>query len=215
MTPKDYSQFVTIWTQACELYSKTPSDGALDLVFAALQRFDIDQVKQGLTAHINDPKHGDFAPKPADIVRHIEGDGDSRALAAWSKVDRAIRSIGSWESVVFDDPKTMVVIEDMGGWIKLCEVTEKELPFKSNEFVKRFMAYISRPPERHPSKLIGRTEANNTGEFQPFVQEPRLVGKPEKCAEVYRLGATKKHGPMRLSDVIGDTAQQLAAPKGE
>jgi len=214
MTPRDYSQFVTIWTQASELYSKTPSDGALDLIFSALQRFDIDQIKQGLTAHINDPKHGDFAPKPADIVRHIEGDGDSRALTAWSAVEDAIRTVGPYESVIFDDHRTMAAITDMGGWMKLCEVTEKDLPFKGNEFVKRYMGYLSRPPESFPAKLLGMTEASNTGEHGEFVPEPRLIGSPDKCLEVLRLGSDKKPGPMRLSDALGKTASQLTS-KGE
>jgi hypothetical protein len=209
MTPQDYSQFVTIWTQASELYNKAPSDGALDLIFNALQRFDLEQIKQGLTAHINDPKHGDFAPKPADIVRHIEGDGDSRALAAWSAVDRAIRTVGPYESVVFDDPRTMAAVDDMGGWIKLCEVTEKELQFKGNEFVKRFMGYLSRPPEQFPAKLLGMTEAANSGEHQEFVQEPRLIGKPKLCLQVMRKGTKKKPGALRLSEALDQVAGQL------
>lgn len=214
MTPSDYPAFIEIWSLVGEVYGKQPSDGALKLIFEALQRFDIEQVKQGLTAHINDPKHGDFAPKPADIVRHIEGDGDIRALSAWSAVEQAIRSVGPYESVVFDDHRTMAAIEDMGGWIKLCEVTEKELPFKGNEFVKRFMGYLSRPPEQFPAKLLGMTEATNSGEHQEFVQEPRLIGKPKLCLQVMQKGTEKKQGPMRLSDALGQVASQLES-KGD
>lgn len=202
MTPSDYPAFIEIWSLVGEVYGKQPSDGALKLIFEALQRFDLEQIKQGLTAHINDPKHGDFAPKPADIVRHIEGDGDSRALAAWSAVDRAIRSVGPYESVVFDDPRTMATIEDMGGWMKLCEVTDKDLPFKGNEFVKRFMGYLSRPPEQFPAKLLGMTEAANSGEHQEFVQEPRLIGNAKRCVQVLKLGQAKRPGPVRLSDAM-------------
>ncbi len=209
MTQNDYFEFVEIWSQVAEVYNKQPSDGALNLIFNALQRFDLEQIKQGLTAHINDPKHGDFAPKPADIVRHIEGDGDSRALAAWSKVEQAIRTVGPYESVVFDDPRTMAAVDDMGGWIKLCEVTEKELQFKGNEFVKRFMGYLSRPPEQFPAKLLGMTEAANSGEHQEFVQEPRLIGKPKLCLQVMRKGTKKKPGALRLSEALDQVAGQL------
>lgn len=209
MTQNDYFEFVEIWSQVAEVYNKQPSDGALNLIFNALQRFDLEQIKQGLTAHINDPKHGDFAPKPADIVRHIEGDGDSRALAAWSAVEQAIRTVGPYESVVFDDPRTMAAVDDMGGWIKLCEVTEKELQFKGNEFVKRFMGYLSRPPEQFPAKLLGMTEAANSGEHQEFVQEPRLIGKPKLCLQVMRKGTKKKPGALRLSEALDQVAGQL------
>ncbi len=173
MTQNDYFEFVEIWSQVAEVYNKQPSDGALNLIFNALQRFDLEQIKQGLTAHINDPKHGDFAPKPADIVRHIEGDGDSRALAAWSKVEQAIRTVGPYESVVFDDPRTMAAVDDMGGWM-----------------------------------------AANSGEHQEFVQEPRLIGKPNLCLQVMQRGTEKKQGPIRLSDALGQVAGQLES-KGD
>lgn len=200
MNHNDYPAFVEIWSQAHELYGKSPSDGALNLTFNALKRFDLHQIRQALTAHINDTKHGDFAPKPADIVRHIEGDGDSRALSAWSAVDDAIRRVGPYESVVFDDPITMVVIEDMGGWMGLCEVSDKDLPFKANEFAKRYQGYIGRPPETHPTRLIGLSEARNTGEFSAFAPKPRLIGNPQKCLSVMEQGAEKRRGITVLSD---------------
>lgn len=211
MTPNDYPQFVALWTQAYDLYGKSPSDGALDLTFAALQRFDLTAIKQALTAHVNDTKHGDFVPKPADIVRHIEGDGDNRALAAWSAVEDAIRRVGSYESVVFDDVRVMAVIQDMGGWVKLCDVTDRELPFTANEFKKRYEGYISRPPERFPAKLIGVTEGSNSSEHPEFVPEPRLVGNPQKCLAVMKQGAESRPGIMRLSDALEIATKQLTS----
>lgn len=202
MTPSEYPAFVEIWSQVAEVYGKQPTDGAMNLIFNALLRFDLEQIRQGLTAHVNDPKHGDFAPKPADIVRHIEGDGDSRALSAWSAVDRAIRSVGPYESVVFDDRRTMAVIADMGGWIKLCETTDKDLPFKGSEFVKRFMGYLSRPPEQFPGKLLGMAEADNSGEYGEFVPDPRLIGNPKRCLMVLERGIEKRPGSMRLGDAL-------------
>ncbi|MEY1661567.1 hypothetical protein [Isoalcanivorax beigongshangi] len=74
MKPNDYPEFVALWTQVFELYGKRPSDGALDLTFSALSRFELSDIRRGLTAHVNDTQHGDFVPKPADIVRNIEGD---------------------------------------------------------------------------------------------------------------------------------------------
>ena len=211
MNANDYPEFVTLWTQVCEVYGKPPSDGALDLMFNALKRFDLEAIKQALTAHVNDTQHGDFVPKPADIVRHIEGDGDTRALSAWAKVEDAIRRVGPYESVVFDDPRTMAAIEEMGGWIKLCDVTDRDLPFKGNEFKKRYQAYISRPPERHPSKLLGMSEATNAGEHQEFVPEPRLIGNPQKCLTVMKQGAEAQHGINRLSDALDGVAGRLTS----
>ena len=209
MNANDYPEFVTLWTQVCEVYGKPPSDGALDLMFNALRRFDLDAIKQALTAHVNDTKHGDFVPKPADIVRQVEGDGDTRALSAWAKVEDAIRRVGPYETVVFDDPRTMAAVREMGGWIKLCDVTDRDLPFKGNEFKKRYEGYISRPPEQFPAKLIGMTEGSNTGEHSEFVPEPKLIGNPQKCLAVMNQGSESRPGITRLSDALGDAAMKL------
>lgn len=211
MTPSDYPAFVEAWSQVAEVYGKAPSDGAMNLIFNSLRRYDLNAIKQALTAHVNDTQHGDFLPKPADIVRHIEGDGDTRALSAWAKVEDAIRRVGPYETVVFDDPRTMAAIEEMGGWIKLCDVTDRDLPFKGNEFKKRYQGYISRPPERHPSKLLGMSEATNAGEHQEFVPEPRLVGNPQQCLAVMKQGAEAQPGINRLSDALDGAAKQLTS----
>ena len=199
MNISDKRQFEIIWQNAMAMYDKQPSDGALDLAFGALQSLSLEQVRQGLSAHVRDPKDGRFFPKPADIIRHIEGDGDSRALAAWSQVEHAIRTIGPYESVVFDQPQTMRVIQDMGGWIQLCEVTEKELPFKQNEFVKRFMGLLSVPVAAFPAKLIGLTEGTNASEHGDFVPEPKLIGNPRRCLAILERGVERANSVMNLS----------------
>jgi len=209
VTKNDYPEFVSVWTKACELYGKPPSDGALDLIFAALQRFDLQAIKQALTAHLNDPKHGDFAPKPADIVRHIDGDGDHRALSAWSQVHDAIRLVGPYETVVFDDPRIMAVIEEMGGWISLCDISDKDLPFKANEFRTRYQAYLFRAPARYPSKLIGKAEAENDGVFRNHIPSPRLIGRVQKCIEVMNQGSSERPRFNRLADVIDNVVGQI------
>lgn len=192
MTPNDYPDFVEAWTQVSEVYGRSPSDGALNLIFNALKRFDLTAIKQALTAHINDPKHGDFPPKPADVVRFLEGDGDTRALSAWSKVITAIERVGPWQSVAFDDPIIHAVIDDMGGWLELCRVTDKEEPFKRNEFAKRYAGYIGRPMDNYPAKLLGEADAANAGEHAEFVKEPKLIGNPERALEVMQRGGERK-----------------------
>lgn len=189
MNDQDYGQFVAIWSQSYELYNKNPSDGAIEMAFNVLKRFDLEQIKRGLTAHMNDPQQGQFPPKPADVVRQVEGDADSRALTAWSRVDDAIRTVGPYQTVVFDDRITMQVVEDMGGWIDLCSIpNERELEFKRNEFTKRYQGYITRPPQEFPAKLIGVDEWKNA-EFPEFKPEPKLIGDQERALAIHRCGS--------------------------
>jgi len=193
MTRSDFAEFAEIWTHACDLYDKRPADGVIDLVFAALQRYALADIRRALTAHINDPQNGRFTPKPADIIRHLDGDGDSNALRAWTMVEKAVRQIGIYQTVVFDDPKTMAAIHDMGGWLQLCAVTDKDLPFKANEFTKRYAGYRNRPPQSWPTKLIGLTESMNAKEFPEFIPAPMLIGDKGKCLMVIEKGSEQNN----------------------
>lgn len=201
MTKNDYPQFVALWTMSFEMYDKRPSDGAIDLAFASLERYEIEDIRRALTAHFNDADNGRFTPKPADIVRHIDGDPQSRSLSAWTKVINAISSCGSWRTVVFDDPIIHCVIDDMGGWIELCGISDQEEPFKRNEFAKRYSGYLSRPPESYPSRLIGMAEAHNAGRFDAFLEPPALVGDHRKALDVMNSGGERKQMIRSLADV--------------
>lgn len=203
MQKTDFPHFTAVWSATCELYGKQPSDAALGMAFRALYRYDLADVKRALDAHINDPGDGRFMPKPADLVRHIDGDPESRSLQAWSKVENTIERIGSYGTVVFDEPAIMACIEDMGGWIELCKITNDELPFKRNEFTKRYKGYLNRPPERYPSKLIGVTEASNsrTGHMDE-IPEPVLIGDTRQALLVHQSGSNQKKGPVSISHAM-------------
>ena len=171
-----------------ELYGKELSDGALKLWFDALVRFELNEITAGLTRHVNDPDTGQFFPKPADVVRNIEGGKLDRASIAWTTVEKSISKVGGYESVCFDDPISQKVISDMGGWIRLCEVTFDELPFKANEFKKRYQGYIMRPPVTFPKILIGIAQADNEANNKP-VAPPIMIGNEEKAKRVYLSGS--------------------------
>ena len=46
---------------------------AMLLYYNSLQRFTIEQVQQAVSLHMQDTKQGQFYPKVADIVKHLEG----------------------------------------------------------------------------------------------------------------------------------------------
>ena len=109
-------------------------------------------------------------------------------MIAWSAVERGIRSVGPYRSVVFDDAITHAVINDMGGWINLCAVDDDELPFKANEFQNRYRGYRTKGRlENYPGHLVGIAEGQNIAGGHK-VDAPLMIGNPEKCQLVYRAG---------------------------
>ena len=188
MIDHDRTEFSNIMFATCEMYNrKTPSNQLLEMYWASLIRFSIEDVQRAFSAHIQNPDNGQFMPKPADIVRLIEGDTQSQGGWAWTKVEKAIRHYGSWESICFDDPFIHRVISEMGGWISLCNVSNDELPFKAKEFEKRYRAYYGRDPGEYLSHLAGQAEAANSLRNQR-VQAPICIGNKDRAALVYKNG---------------------------
>src|SRR5436190_1052024 len=68
---------------------------------------------------------------------------------------KAFRQIGHYDSVVFSDKLIHAVIQDMGGWIALCQHNEKELSFVQRDFERRYQIYCRRRPKILPKHLTG------------------------------------------------------------
>lgn len=192
MNESDKTEFLKTLKAVCGMYDKPdPSPGLVSMYFTALNHVPLESVKAGINSHVRDTDQGQFFPKPADILRNLEGNKDTRSEQAWTKVDKAIRSVGPHESVVFDDGLIHAVIDDMGGWVTLCNVSGDEYPFRHNEFIKRYSGFINNPPDNIPRKLIGISEGSNTE--QGFKTDmPMMIGNAEQAALVYKNGSDKR-----------------------
>lgn len=193
MRDADRRRFAAAMTAVAELYGRTMSDALLEIYWRALSRYELDAIEQALARHALNPDHGQFMPKPADLIRVLEGGGVGRAALAWTQVAKAVRCIGGYESVVFDDPITQAVIHDMGGWIVLCDslgaagTSDSNFPFQALNFEKRYRAYLEtgRQPV-YPSTLLGRADADNVRRGLPV--RTRLIGDKQKARLVYQQG---------------------------
>lgn len=211
MVPTDKPAFSALLTGCLQaIYDKPVSPMMLDVWFNALSGYPLADVSTAFSRHLTDPDHGQFPPKPADLIRAIDGSGDGRALLAWTKVDKAIRHVGGWRSVCFDDPLIHAGIVAMGGWIKLCETKSDELPYRQQEFAKRYRALMLAGPPEYPPHLIGRAEAGNALQGYPS-EPPLLLGDPHKAAQV-RLGGAPEatNGAMDARRLVSSAIKRLA-----
>lgn len=200
----DYERFRTLIADVHGFYQRDVSSFALTVWWEAMKPFDIEAVSQAMNRHVMNPDSGQFMPKPADVVRMLQGSTQDAALRAWAKVDKAVRQVGTWDDVVFDDPLIHRVLHDMGGWIAMGQKTEDEWPFVAKEFENRYRGFKARNerPE-YPAVLIGLAGANNRQ--QGFkVAGPKLIGNAERANSVM-LGGTDK--PMLEITRAGDAAE--------
>jgi hypothetical protein len=191
MRADELGAFRDFLTEALSFWGVQVSDFSLTVWWQAMRAYDIQACKQAFGRHAMNPDGGQFAPKPADVVRMLGGTNQDAALVAWAKVDRAVRSVGTYSDVAFDDALIHRVLHDMGGWIALGTKTEDEWPFVAREFENRYRGYRMRSerPE-YPSLLIGMANASNQRSGQPM-QPPRLVGDAGKCQAVIADGTDK------------------------
>ncbi|WP_372809348.1 DUF6475 domain-containing protein [Litorivivens sp.] len=188
MNSNDKREFAEIMHGTMAVYAKDVSKPLIRVYWSALERFDMGAVRKAFSAWIQNADTGQFAPKPADIIRMIEGSTGDRAMQAWSLVNKSIRMIGHYRSVAFDDAIIHRVIDDMGGWVKLASSpTEKDLEFRGHEFVKRYRAFsLAGDIPEYPPYLVGATEAQNGASGVRGDEGIKMIGDLDKAVQVVK-----------------------------
>lgn len=187
MSPQDKREFQQLLTDAMAFYRQNVSEFALGVWWAACKPFSLDQVRKAFTAHATDPERGQFPPKPADLIRQLQGTHTDRSLLAWGKVYDAAGRVGAYQSVVFDDAAIHAAISDIGGWVSVCRTSEKELPFLQKRFCDAYRAYATRGQFDYPSRLLGEHEIANLSIGQKPAP-PVLIGNPAVAGVVMMEG---------------------------
>jgi hypothetical protein len=189
MTNDDRAGFAELMTAVYSFHRIELTKTALTVWWMALKHYDLPAITDAVGRFLMNPDQGQFLPKPADVVRMMHGTTVDSALLAWSMVERAVRSIGPYESVCFDDPIVNRVIADMGGWIHLGQCDEaKEWVFRAKEFQTRYRGIKATNAKfEHPRSLCGIAEAEcaRNGQRLP---EPLLIGDASRAAQVYSTG---------------------------
>lgn len=209
MRADQYPAFRELLTSALSFYRQDVTPFTLDVWWQACQGFDIEQVRKALTAHAMDPDRGQFAPKPADVVRHLAGTATDRAMLAWGKVMDAMQSVGAYTDVVFDDPAIHAAIEDLGGWPKVCRGELKDLSYLQHRFTEAHRAYTGRGQFDYPRLLSGARDPDSVYLKHGLpIPKPAVVGDRDRARQVYALGSVggktrvEFSGPALASHVV-------------
>lgn len=185
---RDFGQLVK---DVMAYYRQDTSAFLLTVWWNACKPFELEQIQQAMQRHMTDAEHGQFAPKVADMARMLMGTATDRALVAWGKVHDAMSAVGAYQDVVFDDPAIHAVIEDLGGWVKLCRAELKEVSYLQHKFCEAHRAYTRLPSFDYPRKLGGAADgAAQYARFGLPPPKPVVVGDIEKARQVMRLGSS-------------------------
>lgn len=200
-TIDEQRELVALITDVLGFYGQTTSPFALQVWLQACEGHEVEQVRRALGRHATDPERGQFAPKPADLVRELRGTHTDRSLLAWGKLHEAMQRVGAYTSVVFDDPAIHVAVEDLGGWPRICRSTVEELPHLQRRFCQSHRAYSTRPDTAYPPRLVGEHEATNRLGGKR-IAPPTYVGDPKRARQV-ELGGSAGSRVAITSDIVG------------
>lgn len=190
MKASEKPEFAKLVTDVLGYYRQDASSFTLSLWWQACQGFEMEQVSKALSGHAMDAERGVYAPKVADVVRVLAGTMTDRAALAWGKVLGAMSAVGAYSDVVFDDPAIHAVIEDLGGWVKVCRGETAELGYLQHRFCQLHKAYIGQGKFEYQRRLIGERSPDSD-----FIQRglplpcPAIVGERAGAFEVYRAGS--------------------------
>lgn len=215
MQQHDFDRFAAALTALSELYGKTLSAGAIALWWQSLERYDFQQISKALHIHTQDAEAGQFMPKPADLIRHLEGTATDKAAVAWGKTFEAMQRVGAYSDVVFDDPVIHAVIEDLGGWVKVCRSETAELSYLQHRFTESYRAYDGRHRQgqlEYPRALRGDRSPDEMYMRRGLpAPKPQVVGDVVQARLVYQGGLKGGKTSISLADTVLLQLQQKTA----
>jgi len=155
----DKDRFIMVMTGLCDMYSKEISEFILDMYYDIFKDYTIEQFEKAVTHCIKEHVYNSI-PKPPDILSHLEGTKDDKALMAWMQVIEAIKKGGYYASIEFADPVIPACIEELGGWQYLCCSKQDDMCFIEKRFMDLYRLLLKRGNVIN-KKIMGFIETQN------------------------------------------------------
>lgn len=216
MQSSDRRPFMQRLVVLSELFGKPLSPAVQTLYFEALQDLLLEDVVRALGQAT---QACTFMPKPAEVRRLAVGDDEDAAERAWMGLRAAMRSVGSYASLVVTDPALGETITAMfGDWPTACasDFSPEMWASKRKEFGRVYHVVAQRGAvgSRY---LPGICEQQNSGrlDWLAYVPVKQLTGdaietlSAAKADEARTRIAATSHGFTKLSSAIGPVAAPI------
>jgi hypothetical protein len=155
MNNNDEKKFGELMAVSGSIFDKELTKPILRIMFETLKEYSIDQVDAAFTKHL---QTGDFFPRPSQLIRIINAgkpNNEDKAVLAWLSITNAISKIGPYRALTLDDKLAMQIINHVGGWSNLCNLSYKELDFKKREFIQAYTTTAITNEKDLPKSLAG------------------------------------------------------------
>ena len=168
MTNNDQQKFKELIALISETYGEQFSGAQIVMWSTLFKSVTIEQFENAVYAHISCPDTGMFTPKPANIMKFINGTTkqndqqlEDKADMAWLTITGEVKRVGSWGSLKMEDKQALAAVKSLGGWKFICSKTEAELVWLHKEFIATYKNFENTPVEALPNNLPGRILLEN------------------------------------------------------
>lgn len=175
------TEFLEIFAPLMDYFNANLSKSALMLYFDELGRFSREELLRA-RREILQTRVYQSMPKIAEFLEILEGSIEDKARLALDQLTYAIGEHGPNKNVVFEDKTIMTVVENNGGWEKICNLEGKDWDnFRKFEFEKQYKTYV-KTPHQAPEILLGwATKKNGRDGYQTQNDPVYFVGNGYKA----------------------------------
>lgn len=160
----------------CELFGHELSKASARLYYEAVKDLTDDEFNQAVGRVIRTRKFRNL-PMPGELISSISEDPDIAASMALARVEKAMREIGAYKSVIFEDPAITATISVFdGAWTGICAMPEQEWKFARKDFLRLYKGFIGRRMNVQ-ERLIGIEEHQNSqAGYLDRIPDPVRIG---------------------------------------
>jgi hypothetical protein len=201
MQAHDREKFAMLIDSLAANFGKPAETALLEGYWMALEDLPLEAVARAVRSAIRQCQH---MPRGAEL-RQLAGEmsNTTRAVHAWSVLQKAIGQHGAYCSVDFDDPVLNATVRNLGGWQKLCATTTDEFEKWTRKDFERIYGSLcaSGVTEEQSKYLTGIHEQNNTVSGHAVAGPTKIAtGLPPHSEGIVR----KLTAPERLALTAGE-----------
>ncbi len=166
-------EFYAIFKVMAEYYQAKPSDALMEIYWQAFQNWSLEEFKRACNLIMQTRVYPSL-PKIPEITEMIYGKPEDQAALAYETLVKAMKQIGPWENVMFEDGAIARAVEAMGGWEQINQWTVDEWKFRKKDFEQLYLANL-RAGRTEPVTLYGAFDRINGANGQQGFNKPILI----------------------------------------
>lgn len=175
MKKKEFYSVIKIMS---EYYGTKLSLALSEIYWQVFQNWSFEDFKHACNIIMQTRNYPSF-PKISEITEALHGKPEDQAAIAYQTLIEAIKRIGPWDSVIFEDGAIGMAVEALGGWEYINQWSWTDWIYRKKDFEELYLANL-RSGNTKPKKLYGAFERINGEIGQEGFNKPILITKDMK-----------------------------------